>query len=78
MRQYEPIWQQLKDKKKVQLVAPVSEHTRIKRAVIKEKYADVGFKLLCGESFTTYKMVVKVESTKMTFTLESFNNKYRL
>jgi len=53
MRQYEPIWEQLKkllkahpnDRAKgVSIIANRAHHPRIVKAVIKEKWSDVGFK----------------------------------
>ena len=45
MRYYEPIWLRLKKHKTVSITAPKPLHPRIIKAVVKEKYLDLGFKL---------------------------------
>ena len=50
MRKYAPIWNELKDTKKASIVAPKPFHARIIKAVIKEKYEDVGFKYQMQET----------------------------
>jgi hypothetical protein len=45
MREYEPIWIKLKQTKQVSLTANRALHARIIKAVKKEKWKDVGYKL---------------------------------
>jgi hypothetical protein len=45
MRQYEPVWNELKKKKIARVTAHRALHPRIVKAVIKEKWMDVGYKL---------------------------------
>ena len=52
-RQYNPIWARLKQYKRVQIAAPRPLHKRIIKAVQKEKYMDIGYKLLI-EPATSY------------------------
>jgi hypothetical protein len=45
MRKYEPIWHKLKKEKQVSITANRLVHPRIIKAVIKEKYEDIAYKL---------------------------------
>ena len=45
MRLYEPIWQELKQTGTAKLTANRALHRRIIKAVIKEKWLDIGYKL---------------------------------
>ena len=45
LRQYNPIWKQLKQSGKVSVTAPRPLHARIIKAVKKEKWLDIGFKI---------------------------------
>lgn len=58
MRQYQPIWERLKEKKEVSIAAPVELHPRIIKAVKKEKYKDTGYKLLQSEANKTMKLYI--------------------
>lgn len=44
-RQYEPAWIELKRKCEIRLAVPRGLHRRVIKAILKEKYMDVGFKL---------------------------------
>lgn len=70
MRQYEPIWQDIKDKGKAALTADPRLHARIKKAVIKEKDNDLGFKLLASEDGKKYKLEVVSKGRVLSFVLE--------
>lgn len=70
MRKYQPIWERLKLYHTAKLAAPIGLHARIVKAVIKEKYMDIGWKLLCSETGNSYKLFYKIESTLITFSLE--------
>jgi hypothetical protein len=45
MRKYEPIWRKLKQTGQVSITANRLLHPRIIKAVIKEKWGDVGYKI---------------------------------
>jgi hypothetical protein len=45
MRYYEPIWNILKSKKTHRVAAHPALHARIIKAVIKEKWMDIGYKI---------------------------------
>lgn len=45
-RLYQPIWESLKANKKVTIQASPEVHRRIIKAVTKEKYNDIGYKVL--------------------------------
>lgn len=45
MREYEPIWNKLKATKQVSITANRALHPRIVKAVKKEKWKDLGYKL---------------------------------
>jgi hypothetical protein len=49
VRKYEPIWNALKKDGVVSVSVPRPLHPRLIKAVIKEKYNDLGYKLLLGE-----------------------------
>jgi hypothetical protein len=67
---YEKVWILIKDKGKCELAATPALHPRIIKAVIKRKYMDLGFKLLCQEQCKRAKLQYKVEGSKITFTLK--------
>ena len=69
MRKYQPIWEKLKIEHLVTLVAPIEDHDAILRMVIKEKDIDIGFKLLCAEKHTRYRLRAKTDIKKSTLTL---------
>jgi hypothetical protein len=50
-RQYFPIWEQIKQTGMCEISTHKAFHRRIIKAVIKEKYMDLGFKLECSESY---------------------------
>lgn len=50
MRQYQPIWEQIKKHKEATIVAPAHLHKRIIQAVRKEKWRDAGFRFLMSEA----------------------------
>jgi hypothetical protein len=43
-RKYQPIWEALKSKRKCTIAAPKPLHKRIIKAVVKEKYQDLGYR----------------------------------
>jgi len=75
MRQYQPIWNQIKQTGTATIVAPVAFHRRIIQAVRKEKWRDIGWKLLTSEAGVRYELQDSAEvhdgadSGSVTFTL---------
>lgn len=45
MRYYEPVWRKLKSNGKASITANVALHPRIVKAVTKEKYNDIAYKI---------------------------------
>jgi len=43
-RQYEPAWIELKKKGMIRLAVPAGLHRRVIKAILKEKYLDVGYR----------------------------------
>lgn len=68
MRQYTPVWQALKKHKTAKLVAHASRHRTIIQAVRKEKWRDLGFKLLASEQGKIYKLYEEVDTEHHTIT----------
>lgn len=64
---YQPIWDQLKEKHKAELVAPVVLHRRIIKAVTKRKNIDLTYKFLCSEQFKKAVLKYEIDDTKITF-----------
>lgn len=78
MRQYETIWTKLKQlpaneaaEVGVSVAAPRTLHARIIKAVIKEKWKDLGYKLLLDDKRATLSYVQKhaIITFFLTFTL---------
>jgi len=69
MRKYQPIWEQIKKDKKASLAADPRLHTRIIKAVRKEKTKDAGWRLLQLEDGFKYKLLDKVDGKLVTFIL---------
>jgi len=69
-RKYEPIWTELKVSGKAALTADPRLHARIKKAVIKEKDNDLGFKLSASEDRKKYKLTVISTGKVLTFRLD--------
>ena len=68
-RKYTPIWEALKRGGTVAITAPKPFHRRIIRAVIKEKYLDLEYRLLMSEAGRRQKLEYKIEQSKITFKL---------
>lgn len=56
MRQYQPIWELLKKKRLVSLVAPIDSHQTIVNMVQKEKNKDRAFKSYCSSNYIRYRL----------------------
>jgi len=63
MRMYEPIWIRIKTHNTASLVTHPDNAARIKRAVIKEKNADTGYKLLLAEKALIAELVITQEES---------------
>lgn len=68
-RKYQEIWEQIKAKGKCELVTHTAWHPRVKKAVLKEKDNDLGFKLMMGEEYKRARLKVESIGAKMIFTL---------
>lgn len=69
MRHYEPLWIQLKTKRKVVLSLAPAWHPRVKKAVCKEKNMDLGYKLECEEEGTSSELAFHSNSGQLTIIL---------
>lgn len=71
MRTYEPIWETLKKDNRISITAHPSQHKRVIKAVIKEKWMDSVFKYQCSEINLTTKLSYIRDNTshKITFLL---------
>lgn len=69
MRLYQPIWEQLKQKHKCDIAAPKAYHKRIKKAVIKEKDMDLGFKVLLAEEAKSATLQIESKDGILSFKL---------
>lgn len=67
MREYEPIWNKLKADKVVSITANRLLHPRIIKAVTKEKWKDLGYKLQCDPLYA--KLHVSSNGSILTFKL---------
>jgi hypothetical protein len=67
MRYYEPLWVKIKQDKVVAITASRKMHPRIVKAVIKEKYGDLGFKMEISPSHAI--LTHSRKHSVLTFTL---------
>ena len=70
---YQPIWDALKSQGKVSLVAFPILHKRIRKAVIKRKDEDLGFKLMLSESFKYSILHIVEDGNTITFELKYYS-----
>jgi hypothetical protein len=72
VRQYEPIWIQIKTEFKCEISAHKAHHRRIIKAVTKEKDMDLGYKLYLSELIPPQHalMYSKSKGSIITFTLK--------
>lgn len=71
MREYEPLWIKIKNTKignSVKIVAMKTLHKRIMKAVAKEKYMDLGFKIMRDKR--TYILHAVSEGNNIVFRME--------
>ncbi len=66
---YQPIWDQLKAEGESRIVAPLPFHARIKKAVIKRKDKDLGFKLELSEQCKYVKLDISTQGNTIRFKL---------
>jgi hypothetical protein len=76
MRSYEPIWNKLKKDKSVEVIAPRHLHARIIKAVKKEKWMDVVWKLCIAPE--EYMLYSDRSGTTVRFILKATFSKDRL
>lgn len=69
MRKYQPIWERIKSDGIASIIAPIESHARIIQAVRKEKWRDVGWRLLASERNTRVELQEEVVANKITFSL---------
>lgn len=74
MREYEPIWIRLKQKKVAALVASPKLHRRIMKAVCKERNNDLAYKLELSESNRKAKLEFESDDKKLTIKLKEYSN----
>jgi hypothetical protein len=75
MRQYEPVWNELKKKKVARITAHRALHPRIIKAVIKEKWMDVGYKIEIDpyHAFISYSIKHSIVTFTLTLKLNTAN-----
>lgn len=66
---YQVVWDTLKQKGTVKLSAPTLAHKRLKRAVIKRKDLDLGFKLETAEKNLRSFLIFQSTGNVLTITL---------
>jgi hypothetical protein len=69
LRKHQPIWEQLKLKLSASVAAEPKFHARIIKAVINEKYEDIGWKCLCSEQELKYKLQYTSDNNLVAFKL---------
>jgi len=70
MRHYQPIWEKIKKDNSCSITAPRQLHKRIKKAVIKEKDKDLGFKLILSEEGRKALLTTNSQGSILTFNLK--------
>jgi len=68
MRQYQPIWNQIREQHTATLIVPSYLHKRVIQAVRAEKCRDLAYKLLLSEKSVTYKLYEDIDTEKNTIT----------
>ena len=72
MRKYQPIWIELKAKKKVAVLHPKHLHARLFKAVLKERTMDTGFRLELSEANRYAKVFSKSDGNILTIMLKYY------
>ena len=70
MRKYQPIWEELKQNFTASIRADKAAHSRIIKAVRKEKDNDTPWKLLMSEEGKRYKLYESITGNIISFRLE--------
>jgi hypothetical protein len=78
MRQYETIWNRLKQDQRVSVTSPRHYHARIIKAVKKEKWKDLVHKLLLSEQDQYARLVLARSGPVITFTLQIVRKRFNL
>tara|TARA_Y100001963_G_C6460219_1_gene299789 strand:- start:28 stop:276 length:249 start_codon:yes stop_codon:yes gene_type:complete len=76
MRKYQAIWEAIKQEGSVSIAAPTGSHTRIIKAVRKEKVKDLAWKLVALEDGKRYKLKDDIDGKVITFRLEVDTSSY--
>lgn len=69
MRQYQPIWEQIKLNLSCDISAHRAHHLRIIKAVVKEKDMDIAYKMERLDSYSKAILTSKKEGAVIKFTL---------
>lgn len=71
MRKYQPLWEQIKKdpNQSVSIAADTEIHSRIIKAVTKEKNNDLGWKYMMAEAGKRYKLQYNVSGSLIMFYL---------
>lgn len=68
-RKYQEIWERIKEHGRCELAVSKPYQPRVKKAVIKEKDNDVGYKFLLGEQYKKATLEITTQGSKMIFRL---------
>lgn len=71
---YDPYWDRLKTKDRLELVSDHSEHTHVLKAIRKLAAKDTGFSYLCTENNKSYKIRTIREPKKLIVYLDWSNH----
>lgn len=69
LREYQPIWEAIKSQGKTRLSVPIPFQPRVRKAVLKEKYNDLGYKVLLAERHKIARLEIETRGAMMIFTL---------
>jgi len=70
MRQYQPIWEQIKHSKAATIVAPGFSHPKIIQAVMKERSADLPFRKLLRKKKIKMELIKESDEIKGTISFK--------
>ena len=69
MRQYQNLWNTIRDSKRASVTAPAENHFRIIQAVRKERTKDFVWKLETSEQRKKYELKIETNGSVIVFTL---------
>lgn len=69
MRMYQKIWITVRDRGECKLTANPRLHSRIRKAVIKEKYMDITYKMRCEMEGRRVELGIETNDTVLRFYL---------